>query len=32
MDNSGWEMDEVDGKMPEKSTGDYNNGVIYSGR
>jgi len=26
------EMDEVDEKMPEKSTGNYNNGVIYSGR
>ncbi len=32
MDNLGWEMDEVDGEMAEKSKGSYNNGVIYSGR
>lgn len=32
MDNMGLKMDEVDGKIPEKSAGSYNNGVIYSGR
>ena len=28
----GLEKDEVDGKKPEKSAGNYNNGIIYSGR